>query len=264
MPCPNHTRHRPEQTPLHALVREHLPAFFRFTSEHYARPLPPYARKTFEQYLVCGMPEHGFLRLRCNDCGDDRIVAFSCKQRGACPSCAGRIMANTAANLVDRVLPNVPIREWVLTLPFELRVRAARDPKLVAAVDRILFREVQRWMRTAYAQRDIVTWFRCASEGRSLRPFDGCSAGPRRGWRRRREALGVHLRVRRQAPCARRIADRARDRVRPREPRRLGSVYEFVKQRNPSDLPPLVVEAVFLSVYVAFAVGRRNESPRPT
>jgi len=32
----------------------------------------------------------GFLRLRCDDCGHDRVVAFSCKERGTCPSCAGR------------------------------------------------------------------------------------------------------------------------------------------------------------------------------
>jgi len=142
-----HKRHRPEQTVLHALVREHLPAFLRHAEEHYARPLPKYVRRAFEQYLRCGLPEHGFLRLRCEDCGHDRVVAFSCKQRGTCPSCAGRTMANTAAHLVDRVLPNVPIRQWVLSLPFDLRALAAKHPALVSAIDRILFHEVERWMR---------------------------------------------------------------------------------------------------------------------
>ena len=28
---------------------------------------------------------HGFLRLRCGDCGHDKLVAFSCKWRGFCP-----------------------------------------------------------------------------------------------------------------------------------------------------------------------------------
>lgn len=149
MACPSYVRHRPEQTSLHALVREHLPAFLRHTSEHYARVLPAYVRRAFERYLRCGLPEHGFLRVRCDDCGHERVVAFSCKQRGSCPSCAGRIMANTGAQLVDRVLPRVPLRQWVLTLPFELRARAAKEPALVAAIDRILFREVERWMRRA-------------------------------------------------------------------------------------------------------------------
>ena len=30
-------------------------------------------------------------------------------------------MADTAAHLVDRVLPLAPVRQWVLTLPFRLR-----------------------------------------------------------------------------------------------------------------------------------------------
>jgi len=87
-----HQRHRPERTVLHAIVREHLGAFLRHADEHYARPLPRYVRRALENYLRCGIPEHGFARLRCNDCGRDRIVAFPCKERGPCPSCAGRMM----------------------------------------------------------------------------------------------------------------------------------------------------------------------------
>lgn len=104
-------------------------------------------RRTFEDYLRCGLPEHGFLRVRCDHCGLDRVVAFSCKERCVCPSCAGRTMTNTAAHLVDRVLPNVPIRQWVLSLPFDLRILAARTPSLVGVVARIFFHEVQRWMQ---------------------------------------------------------------------------------------------------------------------
>jgi hypothetical protein len=62
-------------------------------------------------------------------------------------------MANTAAHLVDRVLPNVPVRQWVLSLPFDLRTVAAKRPDLVSAIDRILFSEVQRFMRDAASQR---------------------------------------------------------------------------------------------------------------
>ena len=32
-------------------------------------------------------------------------------------------MADTAAHLVDRVLPEAPVRQWVLSLPFSLRYR---------------------------------------------------------------------------------------------------------------------------------------------
>ena len=58
---------------------------------------------------------HGFLRLRCEDCGHEKLVAFSCKRRGFCPSCGARRMAETTAHLVDQVVPQVPVRQWVLS-----------------------------------------------------------------------------------------------------------------------------------------------------
>jgi hypothetical protein len=60
------------------------------------------------------MAGRGFARFRCGACGLDRLVAFSCKGRGFCPSCGGRRMAERAAHLVDHVFPDVPVRQWVL------------------------------------------------------------------------------------------------------------------------------------------------------
>jgi hypothetical protein len=46
-------------------------------------------------------------------------------------------MANTAAHLVDRVLPDVPVRQFVLSLPYELRLLAAFKPGVLSAFARI-------------------------------------------------------------------------------------------------------------------------------
>ena len=51
-------------------------------------------------------------------------------------------MADTAAWLVDRVLPEVPIRQWVLTLPFPLRFRMAYDAPFTSEMLRIFVRTV--------------------------------------------------------------------------------------------------------------------------
>jgi Transposase zinc-binding domain len=56
----------------------------------------------------------GFTRLRCADCACERLLPFSCKRRGFCPSCAGRRMAEHAAYFVDEGLPRVPVRQWCL------------------------------------------------------------------------------------------------------------------------------------------------------
>ena len=77
--------------------------------------------KVFRAFLECGVLTHDFLRLRCTACEKDRVVGFSCKGRAFCPSCGGRRMADTSAHLVDRVFPDVPVRQWVL-------FRAAADP----------------------------------------------------------------------------------------------------------------------------------------
>ncbi len=59
---------------------------------------------------------------------------FHCKGRGFCPSCGGRRMTERAAHLVDAVLPRVPVRQWVLTVPYRLRYRMAWDYGLSRAV----------------------------------------------------------------------------------------------------------------------------------
>jgi hypothetical protein len=51
-------------------------------------------------------------------------------------------MADTAAHLVDRVFPEVPVRQWVLSVPFALRYRLAYDSSLVRDVLQIFVRAV--------------------------------------------------------------------------------------------------------------------------
>jgi hypothetical protein len=58
----------------------------------------------------------------------------SCKHRGFCPACGSRRMADTAAWLVDRVFPEVPVRQWVLALPYPVRFLCAFDPPTAGGV----------------------------------------------------------------------------------------------------------------------------------
>ncbi len=116
----DYQRHRPEQTLLHEVIREHLEGFITGSRER-AAPVARFVERELRAYLECGVLAHGFLRLHCDACGNDRLLAFSCKGRAVCPSCAGRRMADTAAHLVDRVIPEAPVWQWLLTLPYPLR-----------------------------------------------------------------------------------------------------------------------------------------------
>ncbi|MBI2894152.1 MAG: transposase [Deltaproteobacteria bacterium] len=74
-------------------------------------------------------------------------MALSCRGRGFCQSCLGRRMVARAAHLVDRVLPVVPVRHWVLSLPFALRYRLAWDHELCRAVLGIFARALMAFTR---------------------------------------------------------------------------------------------------------------------
>ena len=62
---------------------------------------------------------------RSGACGTDRFLPLSCKRRTVCAGCGGRRMAECAAHLVDHVFPDVPVRQWVLSLPHRLRYQFA-------------------------------------------------------------------------------------------------------------------------------------------
>ena len=116
--CFEYQRRQPELTPCYQVVQEHLATFIQ-DRELENRPLPPYVLKEFDAYLKCGILAHGFLRLKCCSCSQEKVVGFSCKTRGFCPSCAGKRMVESAAHLVDNVLPLAPYRQFVLSFPME-------------------------------------------------------------------------------------------------------------------------------------------------
>jgi Transposase zinc-binding domain len=88
-----------------------------------------YVQREFYDYLQCGIFVHGFLRMGCDTCQKEVLLAFSCRRRGFCPSCEGRRMAQTAAHLVECVLPWVSTRQWVVSVPVPLRywMSSSRD-----------------------------------------------------------------------------------------------------------------------------------------
>ena len=134
-------RHRPETTLLYQLVDAHYPVFAdRMVAQ--GTPLPNQVQREFEDYLKCGRLEHGFLRVRCENCHTERLVAFSCKRRGFCPSCGARRMVESAALLVDEVLPEQPVRQWVLSFPFQLRFLFASRPEIMGRVLGIVYRVI--------------------------------------------------------------------------------------------------------------------------
>lgn len=139
------------------MLAEHLETFLaRIADDDSRAGLPRFVVRELRDFLQCGVLSAGFCRVFCPACKSDALVAFSCKHRGFCPSCGSRRMADTAAWLVDRVFPDdVPVRQWVLSLPYPIRFLCAFDPEVARGVRSILIRAVSSFYVRNARQRGI-------------------------------------------------------------------------------------------------------------
>lgn len=149
LPSGTHAPRDPATSVLYQVVRDHYHTFRAEASQlRDGEGLPRFVDDEFGAFLRCGWHASGFARFRCTSCRAERLVACSCKGRGFCPSCGGRRMTERAAHLVDHVWPEVPVRQWVRTLPPRVRYALAWRHDLCSAVAGVLFRAVQRHLRT--------------------------------------------------------------------------------------------------------------------
>src|SRR5262245_39991807 len=91
-------------------------------------------------------------------------------------------MAEHAATLVDDLLPQVPVRQWVLTLPYRLRYRLAWDHALCRAVLGVFARTLLAFYARPAQARGIpagqTAWLRPPEAGSGVCPADGPGAAP--------------------------------------------------------------------------------------
>jgi len=154
---PTYVRRDPAQGTLHRLVRDHLATFLdRCRERSDGRDVPTFVRRALLRFLDCGVLQKGFCRFRCEACGLDHLVALTCKGRGFCPSCGGKRMTDLAAHLVDHVVPFVPVRQLVLSLPPRLRYLLAYDHTRCGAVLRIFARAVRGFYRARAAEHGVT------------------------------------------------------------------------------------------------------------
>ena len=142
-------RRQPERTVLYRTVQSHLATWLELAQDESGRSAPAHVEREFHRYLECGLLAHGFARARCAACGHDFLVAFSCKGRGVCPSCNTRRMVETAAHLADHVIPRLPVRQWVLSVPKRLRYHLQADPAVQNLALHIFLSAVEKGLRAA-------------------------------------------------------------------------------------------------------------------
>ena len=113
--------------------------------------LHPRVKDLLEAFIRCGDLHFGFVRVRCvnPDCSnkDEKLVAFSCKTRGLCPSCGQRRAIEWAERMVEFVLPSVPYRQLVFTIPIALRKPFLFDRSLYGQLCRVAYGATRDYMR---------------------------------------------------------------------------------------------------------------------
>ena len=97
-------RYRPEATLLYQMVEQYYPEFAELMRRQ-DRQLPTFVHREFVNFLKCGRLEFGFLRVRCHECHAEKLVAFSCKSRGFCPSCGARRMETKRVLTIALLFP---------------------------------------------------------------------------------------------------------------------------------------------------------------
>lgn len=143
----------PKETLFYQVIGGHFPQFLKKLEDQSGEAsvsLPDYVQAEFDAYLKCGILEYGFVKMACLDCKATLLVPLSCKKRGFCPSCMGKRMNEGAAFFVTNIIPKVPVRQWVLSLPMPARFWMARNPRLMSSGLNIFMRAVHRYYKNSF------------------------------------------------------------------------------------------------------------------
>ena len=138
----------PEQTVLYRVLFHY---FDRFLAEYESRFekeygfLRPIIKEVVERYLDCGNPRCGFARIRCPDCGEERLLMFSCRTRGFCPSCHAKRLEEWGEWMREELLLDLPHRHVVFTVPRMLRIFFKYNRRLLGELCRLALRSLTRY-----------------------------------------------------------------------------------------------------------------------
>jgi ribosomal protein S27E len=113
-----------------------------------------YVTDVIRRYLDCGDLHYGFARVKCEDCGHEYFLAFSCKRRHFCPSCHQKRVVEFGEWLCQEVLKHVPHRQWVFSIPKRLRIYFLFDRKLLTKLSRCAWKVLNLYLTHALPYKD--------------------------------------------------------------------------------------------------------------
>lgn len=157
-PAPQYRARQPRTTPLYRLAEELYDEVKGLWEERFERRYGFWRGMVDEQvrrYLDCGIFENGFARIHCPDCHAEYLLAFSCKTRDLCPSCAAKRGAATAALLAEDVLEQVGHAQWGFVIPKMLRPDFLHDRELLGRLALAAWQTVRELMVASVGDEDL-------------------------------------------------------------------------------------------------------------
>ena len=121
---------------------------------------PPLSREIIELVLRmarensrwgsdCGDLKCGFARLWCPTCRKDLLLLYSCRRRCFCPSCHQKRSLLFAEHVDEEVLRDLPVRQYVVTIPKMLRLCFKYDRKLLGLLSQCFYASVKELLQDA-------------------------------------------------------------------------------------------------------------------
>ena len=141
---------RPKDSALWRLFDQHYEEFEAVYEERFEETygaLRPVVGRVVEGFLKCGILDFGFARIRCPECGDEYLLAYSCKSRCLCPSCHNNRQVQFGEFAVEEVLAEVPHRHVIFSVPKRVRWAFRRDRRRLAKLAKAGYETVKEFLR---------------------------------------------------------------------------------------------------------------------
>ena len=149
-----------QASPLYRLTEDQFDKLQRVWDKCYEREhgfWRPIVRHVIEQFLDCGDLRCGFARLWCPTCRKDLLLPYSCRRRCLCPSCHQKRALLFAEHVDEVVLGDLPVRQYVVTIPKMLRLCFKYDRKLLGLLSRCFYASIRELFQEAAADRCSLT-----------------------------------------------------------------------------------------------------------
>ncbi len=151
-----YNRRHPERTDYYRIIEGSFEEFERSYSEQFEEQygyLRTEVMKAIYSFLECGIPENGMARVRCDECGHDFFVAYSCRCRVVCPSCSTKRSILFGEKIREIVKP-VPHLHITFTIPKLLRAYFRRNRRLLKILVQSANYSVERYFTESLGIED--------------------------------------------------------------------------------------------------------------